>query len=146
MELCKPANLILLISIGGTLYHLLFLDIHTAMWWVAVGILGVATFQGLCYSGVETLAWLIMLIPVLLLCFFLAVALLASSMRIRNFKEESACTRTRCNHEHNECVREYRGERNPLCPSWYTMCPVKVPNEKSVILDPFTMVSNRSDL
>jgi hypothetical protein len=41
MELCKPANLLLLISVAGALYHLIVFDVRTAMWWVAVGILGV---------------------------------------------------------------------------------------------------------
>jgi len=82
--LCKPANLILLISIAGTLYHLLTGEYKIVLWWLIVGIVGVATFQGLCMGNFENIAWVLMLIPVLVVCFFMAVALLASSMRIKN--------------------------------------------------------------
>ncbi len=57
------------------------------MWWLAVGAVGTAVFQALCYGGLDSLAWVLMLIPVLLVCFFLAVALFASSMRIQNVEK-----------------------------------------------------------
>jgi hypothetical protein len=158
MDLCKPANLMLLISIGGALYHMIVLDVSTALWWVAVGIIGVATFQGLCYSGVEVLAWLVMMIPVLLLCFFLAIALLASSMRIRNVRVEPngyrhhcqrsecqrpecqrpkcqrpKCQRPTCDGSCTICTKEYEGEQDPFNPTWNSQKPVKT------VLNPFTM-------
>ena len=54
------------------------------LWWTLVGILGAGTFQGLCLAEFENVAWVLMLIPVMVVCFFLAVALLASSLRIKN--------------------------------------------------------------
>jgi hypothetical protein len=35
-------------------------------------------------TNYENVAWVLMLIPVMVVCFFFAVALLASSMRIKN--------------------------------------------------------------
>jgi len=110
MELCKPANLLLLISVAGALYHLIVFDVRTAMWWVAVGILGVATFQGLCVSGFETMSWLLMMLPVLVVCFFLAVALLASSLRINNVRREEP----RCKQE-SPCHKKPRCNKKPRC-------------------------------
>ena len=124
---------------------MIVLDVSTALWWVAVGIIGVATFQGLCYSGVEVLAWLVMMIPVLLLCFFLAIALLASSMRIRNVRVEPQqqcqrpkcqrpkCQRPTCDGSCTICTKEYEGEQDPFNPTWNNQKPVKT------VLNPFTM-------
>ena len=118
MELCKPANLLLLVSVAGALYHLIVFDVRTAMWWVAVGILGVTTFQGLCMSGFENMSWLLMLLPVLVVCFFLAVALLASSMRIKNVhREEPRCKEeSRC-HKKPRCNEERGCHKKPRCNS-----------------------------
>ena len=82
--LCKPANLILLVSIAGVIFHVLTGQFRVVLWWTLVGILGAGTFQGLCMSEFENVAWVLMLIPVMVVCFFFAVALLASSMRIKN--------------------------------------------------------------
>jgi len=117
MELCKPANLILLISIAAIIYHVLVLDFGTAIWWFMTGLIGTVTFQALCYSGFEGGAWILMLIPVLIVCFFLAVALLASSLRIKNVVRQSCkkptckpkCNRTRCGC--SDCVKMYQCER-----------------------------------
>lgn len=97
--LCQPALAILLVSVAGVLYHLAVGAGQGTMWWLAVGAVGTATFQGLCYGGLDALAWVLMLIPVLLVCFFLAVALFASSMRIQNV-EKVRCGR--CGH-HRPC-------------------------------------------
>ncbi len=95
VKLCQPSLAILLVSIAGALYHLLAGAGGGLMWWLAVGVVGTATFQALCYGGLESVAWVLMLIPVLLVCFFLAVALFASSMRIQNV-EKVPCGR--CGH------------------------------------------------
>ena len=82
--LCQPSTAILLLSIAGILYHLVTGRYHAALWWIFIGIGGTATFQALCYGGLEPVAWVLMMIPVLIVCFFLAVALFASRMRIDN--------------------------------------------------------------
>ena len=97
--LCKPANLILLISIAGILFHVLTGQFRVVLWWTLVGILGAGTFQGLCLAEFENVAWVLMLIPVMIVCFFLAVALLASSLRIKN-EVHIPCGR---GHEHEGC-------------------------------------------
>lgn len=110
MDLCKPAHLILLVSIAGALYHMIVGEFRTVMWWIGVGVIGTAVFQGLCYGGLEQMSWILMFLPVLVVCFFFAVALLASSMRIKNVyngpcrpdrdgpchKPKPRCNRTRC--------------------------------------------------
>ena len=119
MELCKPANLILLISIAAIIYHVLVWDFGTAVWWFITGLVGTVTFQALCYGGLETGAWILMLIPVLIVCFFLAVALLASSMRIKNVYErpckKPTCKKPKCNRTREcgctRCVKMYQCER-----------------------------------
>jgi len=93
--LCQPSLAILLVSVAGVLYHLVVGAGAAAMWWLAVGAVGTAVFQALCYGGLDALAWVLMLIPVLIVCFFLAVALFASSMRIQNV-EKVPCRR--CGH------------------------------------------------
>jgi hypothetical protein len=87
MKLCQPSLTILLVAIAGVLYHLIVGAGRGVMWWLAVGAVGTATFQALCYGGMEPIAWVLMLTPVLLVCFFLAVALFASSMRIQNVEK-----------------------------------------------------------
>lgn len=67
---------------------------RVVLWWTIVGILGAGTFQGLCMTDYENVAWVIMLLPVIVVCFFLAVALLASSLRIKNEV---------CEDKHGEC-------------------------------------------
>jgi hypothetical protein len=67
------------------------------LYWALVGVFGVGTFQGLCMGSFENIAWALMVIPVLVLCFFMAVALLASSIRIRNVVSCDSCGRRSCN-------------------------------------------------
>jgi hypothetical protein len=117
VKLCQPASIILLVSIAGILYHILVGDFLGVLYWASVAILGTGVFQALCYIGFEPLAWIFMAIPVLLVCFFLAVALFASSMRINNVrkvpcsqchkhdcgggckpKKKPHCNKTRCDH------------------------------------------------
>jgi hypothetical protein len=92
VTLCQPSLAILLISIAGVLYHLIVGAGRGIMWWLAVGVVGTAVFQALCFGGLEPLAWVLMMIPVLLVCFFLAVALFSSSVRIKNV-EKVPCDR-----------------------------------------------------
>jgi len=87
MDLCKPATAILLVSIAGCLYHLLAGQFSVVIWWLVVGVLGTGTFEVMCRGGLENLAWGLMSIPVLIVCFFLAVALFAARMRIETVKE-----------------------------------------------------------
>ena len=93
MELCKPATAILLVASAGVLYHLIVGEMYNVLWWLIVGFLGTGVFQALCSGGIEPVAWVLMLIPVLIVCFFLAVALFASSIRV-NERPES---RPACN-------------------------------------------------
>jgi len=99
MELCKPSQAILLVGVAGTLYHLIVGDFRGMIWWLLVGIVGTGVFQGLCFGGLEPVGWVLMVIPVLVVCFFLAVALLASSMRIDTVRR-SPCGR---HHSKREC-------------------------------------------
>ena len=118
MQLCKPANLILLISIAAILYHILVWDFGTAVWWFITGVVGTVTFQGLCYGGFESGAWILMFIPVLIVCFFLAVALLASSMRIKNIRSRPYSGKPKCNRTRacgcQNCVKLYHCKRSVL--------------------------------
>lgn len=82
--LCQPASAILLVSVAGVLYHILAANTGSVIWWLMVGIFGTGIFQALCFGGLEPIAWVLMSIPVLVVCFFLAVALFASRMRIDN--------------------------------------------------------------
>jgi hypothetical protein len=104
--LCQPSTAILLVSIAGAIYNLLVVNLHAVMMWALIGVFGTGIFQALCFGGLEPLAWVLMLIPVLIVCFFLAVALFASRMRINNFMRlpcrdggscEPAPKRPRCN-------------------------------------------------
>jgi hypothetical protein len=87
LGLCQPSSAILLVSVAGTLYHLLTGDIQGMIWWIMVGLFGTGVFQVLCYGGLEPVAWTLMAVPVLIVCFFLAVALFASRMRIMDVRE-----------------------------------------------------------
>ena len=108
--LCKPALTILLVAIAGTLYHLLVADYHGMIWWVAVGVLGTSVFQGMCAGGLEPATWVLMAIPVLIVCFFLAIALFASSMRIQNVKKV-ACNRCGKTPVRKPCCNKPKEER-----------------------------------
>ena len=99
LGLCQPATAILLVSVAGILYHLATGDFSTVMWWTLTGLFGTGVFQGLCYGGLEPIAWIVMSIPVLIVCFFLAVALFASKMRIENIMELPC---DRCGHKHHK--------------------------------------------
>jgi hypothetical protein len=110
LGLCKPAAVLLLVSAAGVIYHLLVGSYYTVMWWLLVGTLGTGLFQGLCMGGIEPVAWVLMMIPVLIVCFFLAVALFASRMRIDNFMKLPC---DRCGHKHpGECSRP---KKKPCC-------------------------------
>ena len=84
LGLCQPSTAILLVSAAGAIYHLLAGNMHAIVWWVLTGVIGTGVFQALCFGGLEPVAWVLMSIPVLIVCFFLAVALFASRMRIDN--------------------------------------------------------------
>lgn len=107
LGLCKPATLILLIASAGAIYHLVVGQFTVVLWWLVVGILGTGLFQGLCFGNLEPIAWVIMLIPVLIVCFFLAVALFASRMRIENIMKLP------CNRCGGDCPGPCR--RKPWC-------------------------------
>jgi len=120
MELCKPSLIILLVATAGVLYHFGVGDFHGMIWWLTVGVAGTGVFQGLCMGGLEPVGWILMALPVLVVCFFLAVALFASSMRIDTVR----CNRceTLPEHEDEEC--EHREENN--CPR--NRCPYRAKN------------------
>ena len=83
ITLCQPATMIVLISAAGAVYHLLTGNGRGIIWWLFVGLFGGAVFQGLCIGGLEPMAWAMMMLPVLLVCFFLALALFSSSIRVQ---------------------------------------------------------------
>jgi len=87
LGLCQPATAIVLVGLAGVIYHLVAGPWSATLWWLIVGGVGGAVFQTLCYGGLEPVAWILMLIPVLVVCFFLAVALFAARMRIQNVRE-----------------------------------------------------------
>jgi uncharacterized membrane protein len=97
--LCKPAMILALVSAAGAIYHLLSGNGRSVIWWLVVGVIGTATFQGLCMGGMSEIAWIVMSIPVLLVCFFLAVALFSSSIRIQEKDRRDD------RHERDECGR-----------------------------------------
>jgi len=118
--LCQPASAILLISVAGVLYHILATNTGSVIWWLMVGVFGTGIFQAVCYGGLEPVAWILMLIPVLVVCFFLAVALFASRMRIDNIMSVPC---DRCHRPRRHCGCAPRptppscGEcRRPGCP------------------------------
>jgi hypothetical protein len=114
LGLCQPSTAILLISVAGTLYHLLAGDGSAMIWWIMVGLFGTGIFQVLCYGGLEPVAWTLMAIPVLIVCFFLAVALFASRMRIEDIRRVP-CGRCR-RHHHGPCGHPCPGCGGSGCP------------------------------
>lgn len=110
--LCQPSTAILLLSIAGVIYHLLTGRYQATLWWLLIGIVGTGTFQALCFGNLEPVAWVLMMIPVLIVCFFLAVALFASRMRIDNIMSVP-CDRCGFPHHREEsCDHE---KKKPKC-------------------------------
>jgi len=99
--LCKPSLAILLVSVAGSIFHTLDGNATALVSWIMTGILGTATFELLCMGGLEPLAWLVMMLPILAVCFFISVALFASSIRIETVGECNGRGRE-CD-RHNEC-------------------------------------------
>ncbi len=108
--LCQPSTAILLISVAGVIYHMFVGDMHAITWWLLVGLVGTGVFQALCFGGLEPVAWTLMSIPVLIVCFFLAVALFASRMRIQNIRQVPC---DRCGHAKPRCG--CGDEKKPRC-------------------------------
>jgi hypothetical protein len=117
LGLCKPSLTILLVSVAGTLYHILAGDFSGMIWWVLVGILGTGVFQAFCYGGLEPVAWVLMAIPVLIVCFFLAVALFASRMRIENVRTVPCDRCGRKHHQRDNCNHtvDHKVDPGPSC-------------------------------
>jgi hypothetical protein len=109
--LCQPSIAILLLSIAGVIYHLLTGRYQATLWWLLTGIIGTGTFQALCYGNLEPVAWVLMMIPVIIVCFFLAVALFASRMRIDNIMSVP-CDRCGFPHRHEDPCQE---KKKPKC-------------------------------
>ena len=84
---CKPTQIILLVSVGGVLYNMLTNNVPAIASWIMTGVVGTLSFEVLCMTGLEPLAWMFMMLPVLATCFFVAVALFASSVRIETVGE-----------------------------------------------------------
>ena len=118
--LCQPSTAILLIGLAGAIYHLLAGNMHAVASWTIVGLGGTAIFQALCFGGLEPVAWVLMSIPVLIVCFFLAVALFASRMRIENV-EKVPCDR--CNKPKAQCGCS----KKPRCSSCNDHCSGSCP-------------------
>jgi hypothetical protein len=114
LGLCQPSTAIILISAAGAIYNLLVANLHAVMMWAIIGIVGTGIFQALCFGGLEPLAWVLMMIPVLIVCFFLAVALFASRMRINNFMRLPCdrCGHRRCD---GSCDGHGQPARKPRC-------------------------------
>lgn len=113
--LCQPSIAILLLSIAGVIYHLLTGRYQATLWWLLTGIIGTGTFQALCYGNLEPVAWVLMMIPVIIVCFFLAVALFASRMRIDNIMSVP-CDRCGFPHRHEDpCDRDHEKKKKPKC-------------------------------
>ena len=120
--LCKPSSAILLVGIAGMLYHLVVGDIHAMIWWLVVGAIGTGVFQALCYGGLEPVAWVLMSIPVLIVCFFLAVALFASKMRIENIRKVPCDRCGRPHHHEDPCFRPKQPHCNKPRPCHCDRC------------------------
>jgi hypothetical protein len=112
--LCQPSTAILLVGLAGAIYHLFVGNMHAVVWWILVGLGGTGIFQALCYGGLEPVAWVLMSIPVLIVCFFLAVALFASRMRIDNVMSVPC---DRCGHPKPRCGCNRPKPRCSRCPS-----------------------------
>ena len=123
MGLCQPATAILLVSVAGILYHLVTGSLGAVIWWIMVGLFGTGVFQLLCHGGLEPVAWVLMSIPVLIVCFFLAIALFAARMRIETVREVPAdqCKEKKKDHGgcHKPAHKKPRCNRSPCngCPS-----------------------------
>jgi hypothetical protein len=120
LGLCQPATAIVLVAVAGVLYHVAAGHGAAVLWWLVVGVFGGGIFQILCRGGLEPVAWILMLIPVLIVCFFLAVALFAARLRIQNVREVSnerprdhggcqpakkpRCNRSRCDDSCPSCM------------------------------------------
>jgi hypothetical protein len=100
LGLCQPAAAILLVATAAVLYHLVAGNGWSIIWWITTGLFGTGVFQALCFGGMEPIAWILMSIPVLIVCFFLAVALFASRMRIDNVQVVPC---NRCGHPKPKC-------------------------------------------
>jgi len=87
LGLCQPATAILLVAVAGSLYHIIAGQFGVVIWWIMVGLIGTPIFQLLCRGGLEPFAWILMSIPILIVCFFLSVALFAARMRIETVRE-----------------------------------------------------------
>lgn len=110
--LCQPATAILLVSVAGVLYHILATNTGSVIWWLLVGLFGTGIFQALCSGGLEPVAWILMSVPVLIVCFFFAVALFASRMRIDNVMSVPC---DRCHRPKPQCGCTPCGCRRPGC-------------------------------
>jgi hypothetical protein len=89
VALCQPATVLMVVSVAGFIYNLLFVSLGNALWWVGTGVIGTIIFHLLCRGGLTPVAWILMLLPVVVLCFFLAVALFASRVRVRDDDPDS---------------------------------------------------------
>ena len=110
LGLCQPATAIILVAVAGVLYHIAAGHGAAVLWWLVVGVFGGGVFQVLCRGGLEPVAWILMLIPVLIVCFFLAVALFAARMRIQNVREVPC---DRCGRKKDHCGCQ--PARQPRC-------------------------------
>lgn len=115
--LCQPSLAILLVSIAGVIYHTAVGNFHAVTWWTVAGLAGTGVFQALCFGGLEPVAWVLMSIPVLIVCFFLAVALFASRMRINNVMSVPCdrCGRQRPRHGQCGCGSNSDPDAKPRC-------------------------------
>ena len=96
MKLCQPASIILLVSVAGILYHLVTGSFMGVLHWGLVAVIGTGVFQALCSAGFEPIAWLFMSIPILIVCFFLAVAIFSSSIRVSNGRPDHSRGHSPC--------------------------------------------------
>lgn len=116
IELCKPATILVLVSVAGAIYHLLSGNGRGIIWWLVVGVLGGSVFQGLCVGGMDTVAWVLMGIPVLLVCFFLAIALFSSGIRIQErTRPQPVDPCNRCRRPEPECECDRGGCTGDFC-------------------------------
>lgn len=147
MGLCQPATAILLVSVAGILYHLVTGSLGAVIWWIMVGLIGTGVFQLLCRGGLEPIAWILMSIPVLIVCFFLAVALFAARMRIETVREVPC---DRCGRPKPHCGCHGAAHRRPRCNrSNCSGCPACLwggggPGIDDASVEPFTNAGKRT--
>ncbi len=134
LGLCQPSSAVLLVSVAGALYNLLAGHMHSVAWWAMVGIFGTGVFQGLCYGGLEPIAWILMSIPVLIVCFFMAVALFASRMRIENVVTVPC---GRCGHRPCDCRSRCScgGSGCPICQTANTATSTGIPTNAPPVVE-----------